>query len=660
MPEGFPALVKRLHHFARRMAPWRRRISPVPGCRYGNEVQCGEVFKHVPAIVWTADESGRTLSVSQSYQHVGYDAKGLEEGRGTFFDLIHPDDAPRVAAAYEALFKSGTSYDQVCRVRGRNGSYVWIHDRALGVFEHQGRRCTVGIASDVTERHRAEEAIRASQQFAQSTIDALRSHICVLDETGTIIAVNKAWREFAEANRPEGAANEPEPSFQSKVLEGTSYLTVWDAAGIFEAGQFGRGIRDVLTGEREEFAMEYSCHSPNERRWFIGRVTRFLMEGTPRVVIEHYNITPRKLAEEALLAAKHAAEEAYQAKSRFLANMSHEIRTPMNAVLGMVELLAATPLSSEQRGYIEVARTGAETLLAVIQDILDLSKIEARRITIEAIDFNLRALVEDVTAMLAVQAGSQGLELKCQIAGTVPLCVCGDPNRLRQVLVNLAGNSIKFTMQGEVRIEAAPDGRLDGQQRIRFEISDTGIGMSAQQAAVVFEPFVQADSSTTRRYGGTGLGLSIAKQLVELMGGEIGVRSEEGSGSTFWFTALFNAPRRTADLSKRRRLSGSMVPPLARRQPAAQRQRILVAEDNATNQAVALAQLTKLGFAADIVSTGLEALEALARREYDLVLMDCDMPVMDGYEATRRIRASEKPEIPIVALTADAMIEDRE
>jgi CheY-like chemotaxis protein/HPt (histidine-containing phosphotransfer) domain-containing protein len=301
-------------------------------------------------------------------------------------------------------------------------------------------------------------------------------------------------------------------------------------------------------------------------------------------------------------------------------------------------------------------------LLALINDILDLSKVEARKVTLENLSFNLQSTVADVVQLLRVQANAKGLEFRSRVSPEIPLVLRGDALRLRQVLTNLAGNSIKFTERGSVTLDAALEGQGDGTVTIRFAIADTGIGIRPDQEARLFAPFTQADDSTTRKYGGTGLGLAICKQLVEMMGGAIGVDSAEGRGSTFWFTAAFElAPAGVA-------LPGTeppQRPPSVTSAPRALAARILVAEDNATNREVALAELDKLGYRADAVNNGAEAIEALQKAGssedggYDLVLMDCEMPVMDGYEATRRIRSAH-PGIPVIALTADAMAGDRD
>jgi len=350
------------------------------------------------------------------------------------------------------------------------------------------------------------------------------------------------------------------------------------------------------------------------------------------------------------------AEESNQAKSEFLANMSHEIRTPLNAVLGMMSLLLETPLSTTQREYVATARSSGAALLGVINDILDVSKIEAGGLSIELAPFVLAECLDEAVGILAAKARNQGVSLRSHVAEGVPVAITSDAARLRQILVNLLDNAIKFSPRGEVCLEVTAGAVKDGLVEISFAVRDTGIGIPADRMNRLFKPFGQADSSMSRLFGGTGLGLVISRRLAERLGGRMWVESEPGRGSTFFFTLRCRpaekAPARlTAEAAERANT------PLAQRLPL----RILLAEDNSVNQRVGLLMLERLGYLADVAGNGMEVLEALRRQPYDLILMDVQMPGMDGLEATRRIRADLLAERQprIVAMTANVLGEQR-
>jgi len=350
-----------------------------------------------------------------------------------------------------------------------------------------------------------------------------------------------------------------------------------------------------------------------------------------------------------------AAEAASRAKSDFLAMMSHEIRTPMAGMMGMIDLLAGTKLNAEQRELAKVAHESAQNLLTVVNNILDFSKLEAGHLKPESIPFSVKHAIDAITLLLGPKARGKGLQLEVRVSDDMPEHLSGDPSRLGQILLNLVGNAIKFTEKGSVTIAASRHVLDNGQLELRMEVSDTGTGIPPEVLKDLFNPFTQADSSISRKYGGSGLGLAICKRLCEAMGGDIGVESEPGLGSRFWFT-MRCAPTDGPPVEV---AAPTLVPALP---PDAAELKILVAEDNDIIRLLISKLLARRGYHADLVCNGLEALEAVQRKAYDIVLMDMQMPVMDGITATQQIRAMEGAarNVPIIALTANALVGQRE
>ncbi len=443
-----------------------------------------------------------------------------------------------------------------------------------------------------------------------------------------------------------------------------------DREALLAAVAKARAVGDI-------FRAEFRIKPAGTWRWMSarGRVVA-ADDGTLRMIGVSQDITRRREAQEELLKAKENAEAASRAKSQFLANMSHEIRTPLNGVVGMLELLAGSSLTAQQAQMAQSASRSSEALLAVINDILDISKIEANRLEIEAVVFDASQLVEDVTSLLADTATRKGVVLACRIDPSIPREIVGDPHRLRQVMINLVANAVKFTERGQVDVELVLLPAEDtAHARFEFTVRDTGIGLTADEVSRLFQPFSQADMSTSRRFGGTGLGLAISRQLVELMGGSVTVSSTPGAGSTFAFgltlpigaPALVTAVTRAAVVPTEPVRGIDMLVPTDKSvvtdvPTSRSRARVLVVEDHEINRLVAREMLIRLDCDVVLAEGGEDGVAAAAAESFDLILMDCQMPVVDGFEATRRIRAAERDSArnTIVALTANALQGDRD
>ncbi|HEY5156957.1 MAG TPA: response regulator [Anaerolineales bacterium] len=509
-----------------------------------------------------------------------------------------------------------------------------IHQRKDGsTFYIQASSCLVtlggeervlGIDRNITERRRVEQEIIRQKQYFEILVSNSPVAIVVLDNDAKITSCNPSFERLF--------------GYNSGEVLGTNLDTLITNPETYnEALQF------------TQQAMTKLLHSVGKRRRSDGSLVDVEIFGVPVTVggekigalAIYHDITE-------LVNARREAERSNLAKSEFLANMSHEIRTPMNGVIGMLELALGTSLTSEQQEYLSISLQSAEELLGLINDILDFSKIEARGVELEKIDFDLRTTVEDVASMLANRAQDKGLELACLIHPDLKVNLRGDPARLRQILINLVGNAIKFTNQGEILIRAEPATETETQVTIQFAVQDTGIGIPQERQKAIFERFTQADGSTTRKYGGTGLGLTISKQLVEAMGGQIGIESTVGVGSTFWFTVTFEKQAGEAQA----------VFPLVLEPLELKELRLLGVDDNATNRTILTRMAEGFGCRIDTVGRGDKALEMLQNSfrkgdPYRVVLLDLQMPGMDGEQVTRAIKSDPAVrEVKIIILTS--------
>ncbi|MDF2593355.1 MAG: sensor hybrid histidine kinase, partial [Clostridia bacterium] len=504
-----------------------------------------------------------------------------------------------------------------------------------------GRTIILSIIRDITERKQAEQEVLESQQryyfLFTSTNNAIAYHKLIVDDNGAPIdieylQVNNAFERYFGRTKEE--------------LIGRCLSELFpELKGSLDNNHFCKVALTGISEYRKEFFSQVS------QRWYSVAIY------SPK---KYYfttiftDIHDRKIAEMELTKAKEAAEAANRAKSEFLANMSHEIRTPLNGMLGMIDLTMYTELSHEQKENLKTAKACADSLLNIINDILDFSKLEAGKLSIQHVDFDMKELIDETMKLHTFKAIDKNLELNYQLSSTIPQYIKGDPHRLKQILNNLISNAIKFTDHGEVLLAVKKNFIEEGKIVLQFAVSDTGVGIAEEEKSRLFKSFSQLDSTMTKKHGGTGLGLVISKQLVEMMGGEIWIESEKGRGSKFYFTMKFNVGQENLSAKKDiNKASRKQIAPL----------RILLAEDDVVNQKVFMQLLREQGHLVDLAKNGHEAMEMYLVSIYDVILMDIQMPELDGIEATKMIRDIEKHvnyHTPIIALTAFALQGDRE
>jgi PAS domain S-box-containing protein len=603
------------------------------------------LIDNLPDFVYAKDLEGRLLLDNISHAHAIGQTTSSVVGK-TDFELFPTDMAEKFAQDDRIVLQTGQPIVNREEISIRdNGKLIWSSTTKVPLRSRAGDIIgLVGVSRDITERKQSEEALGKERNLLRTLIDNLPDSVYVKDLDGKILLNNITHARGFDMPAEEVVGKTDYDLFLAEEAE----LYTADDRMVFETGE------PLLNKE------EFTNTSEGDKRWVA--TTKVPLRNARGEVIGLVgvtrNITERKKSDEALRLARDQALEASRLKSEFLATMSHEIRTPMNGIMGMTELLLNTSLDDEQRDYAGIALGEARALLTIINDILDFSKIEAGKMVLETIDFDLNETLNRVMAFIRPKADDKGLKLSAHVEAGVPTSLRGDPGRLRQVLLNLVGNAIKFTRKGSVTIHVGMESQDNQSTVLCFLVKDTGIGLSEVARKRLFQPFTQADGSTTRQYGGTGLGLVISKRLAELMGGEIGVESEEGHGATFWFTARFES----GNPISLPLLDDDDDMPTDEYKPDCL---VLIAEDNPVNQSLALKQMRQLGYRARLVGNGVEALDEVVSYpgQYTLILMDCHMPVMDGYEATRLIRQNEVNtgrHVPIIAMTANAMQGDRE
>jgi PAS domain S-box-containing protein len=608
----------------------------------------------LPVHVIRKDRQGRFTFASRSFCNLV--GRPWEDIQGkTDLDLYDQHLAEKYRQDDLRVMESKTKFEAVEAHDLPDGGRIYVQVIKTPMVDAKGLPAGVQILFwDVTAREKAEIDLRESEMRKRAIFEAAMDCIIFTDEAGKIVEFNHASELAFGYLRQEVIGKDVIDVFVPAELRDRQRTNLERYMGAGELGSMlGRRLEtSMIRKNGEQFVAEMTMQPIP------------LTQGEAGFAVFVRDITVVKQAEEQLVHAKEVAESANRAKGAFLANMSHEIRTPMNAIIGMTELVLESPLDEEQRDYLQTVLESSNSLLALLNDVLDFSKIESGRVDLEEIEFDLRHCIEESIRSFLYRAKQKALGLSYEISPDTPAWFVGDPLRLRQVLVNLVSNAIKFTDAGGISVRVQTVSTIENTAILRFEVADTGIGIPANKRRKIFEEFEQADSSTKRRFGGTGLGLAICSRLVHLMQGEIGVDSEERRGSTFFFTVSLGLPANRPRASEM--ITAAPVVLAAGNDEVAEAGvlpglRILLAEDSPANQKLAVGLLKKRGHQVVVANNGKDAYDAFLAQPFDLILMDVQMPEMDGFEATVAIRASERDShVPIVAMTAHAMKGDQE
>jgi len=595
-----------------------------------SEERFRQIIENASDIIYRTDEHGRFTYVNPVGLTIfGYTMPDVQGMHFTMF--VKPDEQQRVARTYyrQMISKTKSSYHEFPAVKS-NGEHIILGQSVELLFEKSTVVGFLAIARNITAQKLVEEEIQRRQQQLDTVISTVDEGITLSDQNGTFEIFNAKMEDLTGYTKEEANTGEftrllyPDPAEQQKGL---------DRLGEVVSKGY---IQDVETTIRTK--------SGKERTLLVS--TRIVhVKETVMFLSAYRDITSRKRFEEELKQAKEAAESATLAKSLFLATMSHEIRTQMNSVIGMTDLLMQTTLTDEQREYTEIIRTSGETLLTLINDILDFSKIESGKLDMERRPVEIQALIEETFDLVARRAVEKRIDLVYLVDPATPQYIIGDPIRLRQILLNLTNNAVKFTEKGEVFVTVKELQRENDITTLQFSVKDTGIGISKEQAEKLFQPFMQVDASTTRKFGGTGLGLAITRRLVEMLGGTVWVESMEGKGSVFFFT--IRVPTSAAGDSQPRKYVRGKVPELAGK-------RLLVVDDNETNLNILSIQCTNWGMHTRATSSQQEALQWLkANDPFDVAIIDFHMPEMDGVDLARAIRTHRsEDDLPVILFSS--------